>query len=52
MPVKRVVYDLSGEEPVALERFAVVAKELVAVDPKRFAFEIPTKKPKAAEEKK
>ncbi len=43
MPAKKIVYDLSGKEPQPLERFAIVANEMVASDPDRFSFSIPEK---------
>ncbi|MCC7047201.1 MAG: hypothetical protein IT562_10850 [Alphaproteobacteria bacterium] len=48
MPARVTIYDISDpEKPVALERFPVVASEIIASDPKRFVRELP-----AATEKK
>lgn len=43
MPQVRVVYDLSGKEPKALERFSVDADEMVRTDPDRYSFDLPSK---------
>lgn len=55
MPAKKTVYDLSGDEPKALERYSIVADELVASDPARYSFEPhkskPAEKPAAPKKK-
>lgn len=48
MPAKVTVYDLSGDEPAALQRYAVVAKEMVASDSKRYSLSLPDKPAAAA----
>lgn len=45
MPARKTVYDHSGDEPVAFERYAVVADELVAVEPDRYSFSAERKRP-------
>lgn len=41
MPARVTIYDLSGDKPVALERYSVDAKEIVRGDPKRYSFKLP-----------
>lgn len=48
MPKRVTVYDLQTGE--ASERYAIVAKEIVALDPQRYSFTPPSEK-KAASEK-
>lgn len=48
MPKRVTVYDL--QTGVASERYAIVAKEIVALDPQRYSFTPPSEK-KAASEK-
>lgn len=43
MPAKVTIWDISGAEPVAIERRAVDAREIIKSDPKRYVRELPEK---------
>ena len=49
MPKRVTVYDLQTGE--ASERYAIVAKEIVTLDPQRYSFTPPSEKRAAASEK-
>lgn len=49
MPVRVTVYDL--QTGVASERYATVAKEIVAIDPQRYSLTPPSEKKAAVSEK-
>lgn len=43
MPATVTFYDISGTEPVVIERRAVDAREILKSDPKRYVRELPDK---------
>jgi len=38
MPAMKTVYDCGGDEPRAIEVYAIVAAEIVASDPDRYSY--------------